>query len=163
MASWAVPSHVEYSAIGNLTVRGDRDVDVVIAVHIQYTHQYQYISFLITNNIYLYLQPPLTRDQLVSRIEKVQTELDEAKIKSEWRSIMEDVHAQSLFMPLYGTRIPYVLNRRLSGFTPSTQAYSIPVNTIQVVSGSRDLTIAPGGMFMCLCAYDVYHMFIKFC
>ena len=53
-------------------------------------------------------------------------------------------------MPLYGTRIPYVLNRRLTGYTPSAQAYSIPVNTIQVVSGSRDLTIAPGGMF-CAC------------
>ena len=104
-----------------------------------YTHQYQYIFS--HHQQYLYFQPSLTRDQLVSRIEKVQTELDEAKIKSEWRSIMEDVHAQSLFMPLYGTRIPYVLNRRLSGFTPSAQAYSIPVNTIQVVSGSRDLTL----------------------
>jgi len=81
---------------------------------------------------------------LVKRIESVQTELDEAKIKSEWRSIMEDVHAQSLFMPLWGTRIPYVLNRRLAGFTPSTQAYAIPVSTIQVVSGSRDVTISPG-------------------
>eukprot|EP00986_Skeletonema_menzelii_P009107 scaffold4054_cov142-Skeletonema_menzelii.AAC.30 len=107
MSSWEVPSHVEYSAIGNL-------------------------------------QPPLTRESLVERIQKVQTELDETKIASQWRSIMEDVHAQSLFLPLWGTRIPYVLNRRLIGFTPSTQAYSIPVQSIQVASGSKSVTIAPG-------------------
>lgn len=80
----------------------------------------------------------------MERIEKVQTELDETKIASQWRSIMEDVHAQSLFLPLWGTRIPYVLNRRLIGFTPSTQAYSIPVQSIQVATGSKSVTIAPG-------------------
>ena len=80
----------------------------------------------------------------MERIEKVQTELDETKIASEWRSIMEDVHMQSLFLPLWGTRIPYVLNRRLIGFTPASQAYSIPVQSIQVASGSKSVTIAPG-------------------
>ena len=90
------------------------------------------------------LQPPLTRDDLIARIEAVQTELDETAIRAQWRSIMEDVHKQALFLPLWGTRIPYVLNRRLSGFSPSTQAYSIPVNTIQVASGSDSVTIAPG-------------------
>jgi len=107
MASWAVPSHVEYTAIHNL-------------------------------------EPPLTRDQLIERIESVQTELDGEKIASEWRSILEDVHKQALFMPLWGSRIPYVINRRLIGFQPSPQAYSIPVNKIQVVSGSLSVTIAPG-------------------
>lgn len=74
----------------------------------------------------------------------MQKEFDQEKIASEWRSIMEDVHKQSLFLPLWGTRIPYVINRRLIGFTPSTQAYSIPVNSVQVSSGSKDVTIAPG-------------------
>jgi nickel transport system substrate-binding protein len=74
----------------------------------------------------------------------VQTELDEAKIAQGWRSIMQDVHAESLFLPLWGTRIPYVINRRLYGFTPSSQAYSIPIHTIQVASGSKSVTISPG-------------------
>jgi ABC-type transport system substrate-binding protein len=107
MSSWAVPSHVEYSAIGGI-------------------------------------QAPLTRDLLLGKIEKVQTELDEAEIATQWREILEDVHKQAIFMPLWGTRIPYVLNRRLTGFTPAEQAYSIPVNNIQVLSGSPNVTVAPG-------------------
>ena len=107
MMSWAVPSHVEYSAIGNL-------------------------------------QSPLTRESLLQRIDDVQKELDPVKIDSQWRGIHEDVHKQALFMPLWGTRIPYVVNRRLIGFSPSNQAYSIPVSNIQVASGSMNATVAPG-------------------
>lgn len=112
MSSWAVPAHVEYSAIGNL-------------------------------------EPPLTREALLSKIENVQTELSEQKINAQWREILEDIHDQSIFLPLWGSRIPYVINRRLIGFIPSQQAYSIPVNTIQVASGSMNATIAPGigGLF----------------
>lgn len=107
MASWAVPAHVEYSAIGGV-------------------------------------QAPLTRDILIDKIKKVQTELDESKIRAQWKEIMEDVHKQAIFMPLWGTRIPYVLNRRLAGFQPAEQAYSIPVNTVQVLSGSTTVTVSPG-------------------
>lgn len=41
------------------------------------------------------------------------------------------------------------MNRRLIGFNPSSQAYSIPVHTIQVASGSTSATISPGvgGLF----------------
>ena len=105
--SWAVPSHVEYSAIGNF-------------------------------------EEPLTREDLLDRIEQVQKESDPQKIQSQWRSILEDVHKQAIFMPLWGTRIPYVLNRRLIGFRPGNQAYSLPANTIKVNSGSKDVTVAPG-------------------
>lgn len=107
MASWAVPSHVEYSAIGGV-------------------------------------EAPLTRDILIDKINKVQTELDETKIRAQWKEILEDVHSQAIFMPLWGTRIPYILNRRLAGFQPAEQAYSIPVNTVQVLSGSTTVTVAPG-------------------
>ena len=112
MTSWSVPSHVEYSAIGNL-------------------------------------EAPLTRELLIEKINKVQTELSEQKISAQWQEILEDIHKQALFAPLWGTRIPYVLNRRLIGFTPGLQVYSIPVNTIQVASGSTTATIAPGvgGLF----------------
>ena len=76
------------------------------------------------------LEAPLTRELLIAKIEKVQTELSEQKINEQWREIHEDVHKQALFMPLWGSRIPYVLNRRLIGFSPAQQAYSIPVNSI---------------------------------
>ena len=89
-------------------------------------------------------KPPLTCENLIERIENIQKELSEVKIASGWRSILQDIHRESLFLPLWGTRIPYVINRRLIGFTPSTQAYSIPVHIMQVVSGSKSVTISPG-------------------
>lgn len=107
MGSWAVPAHVEYSAIGNL-------------------------------------EPPLTRDILLQKIEDVQGEIDKQEIAQQWREIHEDVHKQSLFLPLWGSRIPFVINRRLIGFTPSDQAYSLPVQTIIVNSGEKTATISPG-------------------
>ncbi len=107
MTSWAVPAHVEFSAIKNL-------------------------------------QPPLTREGLLEKIENVQKELDKQKISKQWREILDDIHQNALFLPLWGSRIPYVLNRRLIGFSPSQQAYSIPVHSIQVADGSKNVTVAPG-------------------
>lgn len=107
MSSWAVPSHVEYSAIGNL-------------------------------------QSPLTRELLIEQIEKVQTELDPQTIQQQWHEILDNVHKQALFMPLWGTRIPYVINRRLIGFTPGDQAFSLPISSVQVMSGPSHVTVAPG-------------------
>lgn len=113
LLSWAVPSHVEYSAIENLA-------------------------------------PPLTRDALTEKIANVQTELDEPTIRSKWREILEDVHHQALALPLWGARVPYVVNRRLLGFTPGDQLWAYPLNNIRVSSGSANVTVAPGaasGMF----------------
>lgn len=47
------------------------------------------------------LQPPLTRDLLLAKVENVQTETDENVIRGQWREIMEDIHSQALFMPLW--------------------------------------------------------------
>lgn len=107
LSSWAVPSHVEYSAIGNL-------------------------------------QPPLTRDLLLQKIEKVQKELDPRAIQEQWREILDDVHQQALFMPLWGTRVPYVINRRLVGFVPGEQSWAFPLNNVKVVEGSTSVTVSPG-------------------
>ena len=49
-----------------------------------------------------------------------------------------------MFLPLWGSRIPYVLNVRFSGFVPSHQAYTYPIHTIRVLSGSKNVTIAAG-------------------
>ena len=49
-----------------------------------------------------------------------------------------------MFLPLWGTRVPYVLNRRFGGFTPSTQTYSYPLDSVRVFSGSANVTVAPG-------------------
>ena len=90
------------------------------------------------------LEEPMTRESLLNRIEAVQRELNEDKIKSQWKDILTDIHQQALFLPLWGTRVPYVLNRRLAGFTPSSQTYTYPIQNIRILDGSKNVTIAPG-------------------
>lgn len=105
--SWAVPAHVEYSAIGGM-------------------------------------EPPLTRDGLLNKITNVQLLSDPVEIGDRWEEILQAVHEQAMFLPLWGTRIPYVLNRRFGGFTPSFQTYSYPLDSVRIFSGSPNVTVAPG-------------------
>lgn len=90
------------------------------------------------------LEPPLTREDLLSKIKAVQKESDIQRIRGQWREILKDVHAQALFLPLWGTRVPYVLNRRLANFQPAPQVWSLPVSTISVLDGSQNVTVSPG-------------------
>jgi len=104
---FAVPAHVEYSAIGGL-------------------------------------EPPLTRDALLEMIADVQVQSDPLVVADKWEEILQEMHNQAMFIPLWGTRIPYVLNRRFAGFTPSTQTYSYPLSSVKIHSGSGNVTVAPG-------------------
>ena len=90
------------------------------------------------------LEPPLTQEDLFSRIKEVQTKLDENERQAMWTPILQDIHEQAMFLPLWGTRTPYVINRRLSGFIPSAQAYNYPIHTLVAQSGSKNVTVAPG-------------------
>ena len=47
-------------------------------------------------------------------------------------------------MPLYGKRIPTLLNRRLGGYEAGFQQYDYPAHRLKVASGSKTVTIAPG-------------------
>jgi len=47
-------------------------------------------------------------------------------------------------MPLWGKRIPAVLNTRLGGYTAGQQQFDYPVQSVVVGSGSKTVTIAPG-------------------
>jgi len=104
---FAVPAHVEYSAIGGL-------------------------------------EPPLTRDALLEMIADVQVQSDPLVVADKWEEILQEMHNQAMLIPLWGTRIPYVLNRRFAGFTPSTQTYSYPLSSVKIHSGSGNVTVAPG-------------------
>ena len=90
------------------------------------------------------LEPPLTRDDLLTKIKVAQEELDYSARAEKWRDILSDIHQQAMFLPLWGSRIPYVINARFSGFVPSHQAYTYPIHTIRVLSGSKNVTIAAG-------------------
>jgi ABC-type transport system substrate-binding protein len=90
------------------------------------------------------LEPPLTRDVLFSKIESVLTEEDYAKRLAQWREIISDIHAQAVMLPLWGKRIPTVMNKRLSSYQAGAQQFDYPVHKLKVVEGSKTVTIAPG-------------------
>ena len=90
------------------------------------------------------LEPPMTRDKLLEMIEAVQIKSDPKEIAEGWEEIQRIIHEQAMFLPLWGNRIPYVLNRRFAGFVPSAQNYEYPLQSISVLSGSKTVTIAPG-------------------
>jgi ABC-type transport system substrate-binding protein len=77
-------------------------------------------------------------------IEAVQVETKNTVIREKWHEIHQAVHEQAIFLPLWGTRVPYVLNQRFQGFTPSTQTYSYPLDSVTAFTGSKNVTIAPG-------------------
>ena len=91
------------------------------------------------------IEPPLvTRDELLEKIDRVQKESDVTARRELWREILQNVHEQAIFLPLWGTRIPYVINRRLVGFSSSPQSYAYDLTSVRVFEGSPTVTVAPG-------------------
>ena len=66
------------------------------------------------------------------------------KASADWKSILSDVHQQAVMLPLYGKRIPTVMNKRLSGYQAGVQQFDYPVHKVKVATGSKTVTIAPG-------------------
>eukprot|EP00937_MAST-01D_sp_MAST-1D-sp2_P000251 g251.t1 len=90
------------------------------------------------------LQHPMTRDALFASVTDVLKEEDNAKAAVAWQKILGDVHNQAVMLPLWGKRIPTVMNKRLSGYEAGVQQYDYPVHKLKVASGSKTVTIAPG-------------------
>jgi hypothetical protein len=49
-----------------------------------------------------------------------------------------------VMFPLWGKRIPTVLNNRLTGYEAGLRQFDYPVHRLDVLSGWRSITIAPG-------------------
>ena len=90
------------------------------------------------------LEPPLTKDGLMAMINDAQIQTADSVIAAKWEEVHQAIHSQAIFLPLWGTRVPYVLNRRFTGFTPSTQMYTYPIESLRILSGSRNVTVAAG-------------------
>jgi ABC-type transport system substrate-binding protein len=90
------------------------------------------------------LEVPLTREILLGKISAAQEESDPIRLTQRWRGVLEEVHKQAIFLPLWGVRIPYVLNRRLLNFQGSFQAYTYPLAGIRINTGSFNVSVAPG-------------------
>jgi len=91
------------------------------------------------------LPPPMTQAVLGQKISDVLTTTNTQLRRQKWREILSAVHAQAIDLPFSGKRIPAIVSKRLSGYTPGLQQFDYPVHSLQVLSGSTTVTVAPGG------------------
>ena len=90
------------------------------------------------------MEKPLKREVLLQKITDVQQELNIVARTQQWHNILNDINQQAVFLPLWSTRIPYVINRRLDNFKPSQDAFTFPLKDVSIVSGSSTVTVSPG-------------------
>jgi hypothetical protein len=90
------------------------------------------------------LVPPVTRDVLFKAIETVLVEDNPKERENQWEIIHKMVHAQAVFLHSWGQRILTVLTDGLRGYETGAQQFDYPVYRLEVLSGSRTDSIAPG-------------------
>ncbi|CAE7342084.1 nikA [Symbiodinium sp. CCMP2592] len=90
------------------------------------------------------MQPPLTQDQLSTKISDVLLEENLQQREQKWKDILSGLHEQAIDLPFSGKRMPTVLSKRLAGYVPGQQQFDYPVNTLRALSGSTTITVAPG-------------------
>jgi ABC-type transport system substrate-binding protein len=87
---------------------------------------------------------PSSREELLDMVKDVLQQDDPRTAQSKWADIHKYYHEQAVLLPLFGKRIPTLMNRRLSGYEAGFQQFDYPVHRLRVVSGSKTVTIAPG-------------------
>ena len=85
-----------------------------------------------------------SRETLLEMVEDVLQQDDPNILKNDWEAIHRYYHNQAIMMPLWGKRIPTLLNKRLEGYQPGYQQFDYPVQYLVPVSGSTTVTISPG-------------------
>merc|ERR1719316_1060449 len=85
-----------------------------------------------------------SRENTFAKIDLALAESDPSARAELWAEIHNMVHQSAVNLPLFGKRIPAVLNRRLGGYVSGQQQFDYPVHTIVVQEGSKTVTIAPG-------------------
>mmetsp|Transcript_18424 Transcript_18424/g.25979 ORF Transcript_18424/g.25979 Transcript_18424/m.25979 type:complete len:649 (+) Transcript_18424:69-2015(+) len=105
------------------------------------------------------LEAPDTRDSLFQQIDDVLKEERHTERTKKWEGIHKIVHDNAVMLPLWGSRIPTVLNsQRLTKYQPGNQQFDYPVHLLEVLDGSsKAVTIAPGaqsGLFQSIGRLD---------
>lgn len=91
------------------------------------------------------LEAPDTRESLFEQINDVLKEESHTQRAQKWEAIHKVVHDNAVMLPLWGARIPTVLNsKRLTRYQPGNQQFDYPVDRLHVLEGSKTVTIAPG-------------------
>ena len=78
-------------------------------------------------------------------VDDVLSEMDAATRQDKWTALLSEVHDEVIHVPLWGVRIPSVVNKqRLMGYTSGYQQFDYPMHKMTVVSGPKTVTVAPG-------------------
>jgi len=85
-----------------------------------------------------------SRSETFSGINSALIEADNSRRTELWADVHNMVHQSAVNLPLWGKRIPAVLNQRLGGYQAGYQQFDYPVHRIMVQEGSKTVTIAPG-------------------
>jgi nickel transport system substrate-binding protein len=85
-----------------------------------------------------------SRENTFSKINQALIEVDHCERAERWAEIHDMVHQSAIHIPLYGKRIPAVLNKRLAGYQPGEQQFDYPMHRVVVQEGSKTVTVAPG-------------------
>ncbi|KAG7346565.1 nickel ABC transporter, periplasmic nickel-binding protein [Nitzschia inconspicua] len=103
--------------------------------------------------------PPSSRQDLFDLVHEVLQEEKPLLLKQKWAKIHNYYHAQAVMLPLWGKRIPTLLNSRLTGYQAGYQQFDYPVHKLAPVTGPTTVTIAPGaqtGMFQTVGYLDAH-------
>jgi len=87
---------------------------------------------------------PSSRDELFEKIERVLQEEDHKRRATQWEEIHNYYHRQATMLPLWGKRVPTVMNKRLTGYEMGNQQFDYPVHKLVLLTGPRNVTISPG-------------------
>lgn len=100
-----------------------------------------------------------SRSNIFSQINAALVEDDNSRRTDLWAEVHDMVHQSAITLPLWGKRIPAVLNQRLGGYQAGYQQFDYPVHRIIVQEGSKTVTIAPGaqtGLFRSVGRLDAH-------
>merc|ERR1719424_1885825 len=90
------------------------------------------------------MEAPMTFSKMKGLVNAVLTEENTVQRQSKWTNILQEMHRQAISNPMWSRRVPAIWNKRMVGYLPGPQAYDYPMHTLNVASGSKSITVAPG-------------------
>lgn len=90
------------------------------------------------------LPEPNTQAVIAAKVANITVQTTETARQTGWTEILNILHSSATELPFDGKRIPAVFNSRLSGYENGLQQFDYPIHTLRVLSGSNNITVAPG-------------------
>lgn len=105
-----------------------------------------------------------SKEELYGLVNDAVEEEDRNMRRLKWEKVHKYYHAQAVMLPLWGKRVPTLMNSRLTGYQAGHQQFDYPVHKLVPMSGSSTVTIAPGaqsGLFQTVGRLDPHT--VRFC